>query len=347
MTARPGEPQNILIIRISAMGDLVFATPLLASLRARFPNARISWLVRRELAPLLEGDAEVDEVIPFSPPKGKQWPSALLALRRQLRDYRFDWVIDAQGLLKTRLLAWAAGGHRIGFDSKEPAGWLMHERLPKGGDVELMGSEYRWLAEQLTDAPSPPPRLRVSEEQATAVHEQLETLGVHGAPIVVCPFTTRPQKHWPQEYWPELITGLIERFNAPVLMLGGPADREAAAQIEQQLGPAAVRFTNLVGQTRIAETPAWMASARLVIGVDTGLTHMGGALGRPTVALFGSTCPYTGGARGPLTVMYDKLPCAPCRRNPTCAGVHTCLRLLTPARVIAAARALLAGAETA
>ncbi|HEY9546087.1 MAG TPA: glycosyltransferase family 9 protein, partial [Solimonas sp.] len=95
------------------------------------------------------------------------------------------------------------------------------------------------------------------------------------------------------------------------------------------------------GETRLAELPAWLAAAKLVIGVDTGLTHIGIAVGTPTVALFGSTCPYRQGADSPLIVMYDALPCAPCRRHPTCDGRFDCMRGLTPQRVAIAATQLL------
>ena len=345
MNSRPAEPRSILIVRLSAMGDLVFTTPLLSSLRARFPQARICWLVRKELAPLLAEDPDLDEVIAWTPPKGHGWLPHWRSLRKQLQPYQFDWVIDAQGLLKSRIVASAAGGWRLGFDSKEPARWLMHELLPKQGDNSLIGSEYRWLAEQLTDQPSQPPRLRISARAREQVSEQCQNLGLQSQPIIVCPFTTRPQKHWPEEYWPQLIAGLTERFNVPVLMMGGPADRAAATRIQNQLGEAGGRLINLVGQTSISDTPAWIARARLLVGVDTGLTHMGAALARPTIALFGSTCPYTDGARGPLKVMYEGLSCAPCRRRPSCDGAFTCLRLLTPERVLATAQSLLRGAE--
>ena len=119
-----------------------------------------------------------------------------------------------------------------------------------------------------------------------------------------------------------------------------PADRAAATDIASAVADEGL--INLVGETRVAETPAWVEGAGLVVGVDTGLTHMGVALARPTVALFGSTCPYTRGGRGPLTVMYDDLPCAPCQRRPTCGGRFTCMRDLGPERVLAAAMALLA-----
>ena len=321
------------------MGDLVFTTPLLAALRQRFPQARISWLVRQELAPLMAQDPRVDEVIAWAPPRGLAWLGALRRLRAELAPRDFDWVIEAQGLLKTRLLARQAGGYRIGFASREPGAALLDELLPKGGDISLIGSEYRFLAEQLCGQ-SAPPALLPGEAARTAVTARQQELGLGKGYSVICPFTTRPQKHWPQHYWPPLIKGLIARRNQPVLMLGGPADRAAATDIANAV--ADERLINLVGATGVAETPAWVEGAGLVVGVDTGLTHMGVALARPTVALFGSTCPYTGGGRGPLTVMYDDLPCAPCQRRPTCGGRFTCMRDLGPERVLAAAMALLA-----
>src|SRR3546814_13896491 len=87
---------------------------------------------------------------------------------------------------------------------------------------------------------------------------------------------------------------------------------------------------NLAGETRLAELPAWLAAAKLVIGVDTGLTHIGIAVGTPTVALFGSTCPYRQGADSPPIVMYDALPFAPCRRPPPCPGRFHFIRGLPP-----------------
>jgi heptosyltransferase I len=98
---------------------------------------------------------------------------------------------------------------------------------------------------------------------------------------------------------------------------------------------------DLVGATRIPDLPALIERARLVIGVDTGLTHIGTAVRRPTIALFGSTLPYTRGAESPLRVLHHPLPCAPCKRKPTCGGEFMCMRDLRPERVADAALELL------
>ncbi|HEX4895071.1 MAG TPA: glycosyltransferase family 9 protein [Solimonas sp.] len=328
---------RILIVRVSALGDMVFATSLLDGLRARWPRAHIAWLAQSGFAGILEGDPRLDEIIPVAKDALRS-AGGLARLRRELRARRFDLVLDAQGLLKSRLLARLAGGHRIGFDSKEPGRILMHHLLPKGGEVQDISSEYRYFAEQLTGRPATAPRLPVSEAAAAGAHERLAALGLTPGFVALCPFTTRPQKHWFEHYWPELAARLAAAGRGPAVIFGGPADREAAARIA---AASTVPVVNLAGQTRLPELPALLAQAGVVVGVDTGLTHIGIAVRRPVVALFGSTCPYTRGAESPLTVLYDALPCAPCKRRPTCGGAWTCMRQLTPDRAATAALALL------
>lgn len=115
----------------------------------------------------------------------------------------------------------------------------------------------------------------------------------------------------------------------PVL-LGGSADREAARQIADGV-PSIV---DLVGQTSLAEAAALIRHAGAVIGVDTGLTHMGIAFARPTIAIFGSTCPYSVTGRDNARVIWLGLACSPCRRKPTCGGAWTCLRDISAERVL-------------
>lgn len=333
-----GAAPRILIVRLSALGDIVFATALLQALRDRFPGAYIAWLAQSGFAGILEGDSRLDEVIAL-PKEDLRSLARLAALRRALRERQFDWVLDCQGLLKSRVLTWLAGGRRrLGFASKEPGGFLLHQLIEKGGNPSAISSEYRYFAEQLTGLPAGPPRLGVSAAAALDVARRREALGLTMPFIALCPFTTRPQKHWMEPYWGALAQQLVAQGRGPVVLFGGPGDQEAATRIAAELPPGSF---NLVGQTRLQQLPAWLAAARLVVGVDTGLTHIGVAVQRPTLALFGSTCPYLGGAESPLQVMYDALPCAPCKRHPTCGGAWTCMRQLTPERAAAAALALL------
>ncbi|PPE73665.1 glycosyltransferase family 9 protein [Solimonas fluminis] len=333
-----GPQPRILIVRLSALGDIVFATSLLDGLRSRYPQAHIAWLAQSGFAGVLEGDPRIDQLLRI-PKESLKSPAALLALRRELTEQAYDWVLDCQGLLKSRMLARLAGGAtRIGFTSKEPGKALMHHLLPKGGEPADISSEYRYMAEQLTGIPAGPPRLVVTAEGSGRIAEAMAALGLAPGFVALCPFTTRPQKHWREEYWPQLARQLASQGLGPFVIFGGPADRPAAERIHAQLPPGSL---NLAGETRLPDLGGWLSPARLVIGVDTGLTHIGIAMRRPTLALFGSTCPYTRGADSPLAVMYDGLPCAPCRRHPTCGGDWTCMKQLTPARVAAQAVTLL------
>lgn len=336
-------PRRILIVRVSALGDIVFCTSLLEGLRRACPQAHIAWLVQPGFAGILEGDPRLDEIIRL-PAGALDRLSGLRAVRRLLgAQAPYDWVIDAQGLFKTRLLAWLApAGLRIGFESKEPGGFLLHRRVDKGGDLADISSEYRYLAERLTGADPGAPRLMPGGIAQMNARKLLHEAGLPPGFVALCPFTTRPQKHWMEPYWTDLAQRLQAAGTGPCALFGGPGDRAAADRIMATMPPGTV---DLVGRTRLPELPAVLEQASLVIGVDTGLTHIGIAVRRPVLALFGSTCPYTRGGESKLTVMYDALPCAPCKRHPTCNGAFTCLRGLTPERVAAAALQLLRGAS--
>ncbi len=342
-------PRSILIIRPSAMGDIVMASPMLAVLRRAYPEAKLVWLVEPPHADLLRHHPDLDGLILW--PKGRwrkllrggQWLTLLrelLGLRRELRSARFDLALDAVGLLKSRALARFSGAkERIGFASKEPGRFWMHRLIPRRvGDVR-MSSEYAELMQALGFDPGPfPPRLSVGEKEAAAADQLLTQRGISGRYIVFAPCTTRPQKHWFNSCWSELAHLLASRYNLPILLLGGPGDVATCAAIA---GDAPKQVHDLAGKSSLGETMALVRGASLLVGVDTGLTHMGSAFSLPTVALFGSTRPYLETANPQTRVLYDAMDCSPCRRRPICDGAFTCMRQLTPERVLEAAGELL------
>lgn len=336
-------PARILIVRLSALGDLVFATSLLDGLKQAWPAAEVDWLVQPEFADFLRSQPAIARVHCWDRKawaglwRGRRYRElwrTIVAFRRELRARDYDWVIDAQGLAKSRLLAWLAGGRRrIGYTSKEPLGFLMHEGVARPVESrpyagKRIAGEHRALVEYLSGVPGAAPRLAPLPREGG------------GEYLVLAPFTTRPQKHWPERHWAELLRQLVARGERPQL-LGGPADRAAAERILRASGVAA-QVDDQVGRTRLPEAAAAIAGARAVIGVDTGLTHMGVACDRPTVAIFGSTVPYRGGARAPLEVLWLGLDCSPCKRKPTCGGAYTCLVDIGPAQVLAALDRVLA-----
>ena len=346
---------RVLIVRSSAIGDVVFASALPGAIRRSHSDAHIAWLVEPGIHELLLSDPDIDEVIPWSKAEWvRLWKSGqrlelwrrVRQLRRELHARRFDLALDLQGLLKSGFLTWLSGApRRVGLGSKEGSQWLMSEVIPRGGEAARIGSEYQYLARRMGfDAGAFLPTLTVAPAADAAVLGTLVEHGlVPGAYAVFAPFTTRPQKHWFEDAWQALAPLLIEATGLTPVILGGPADTEAAARI----AAADPRIVNLAGKTRLPEAVAVIAYSALLIGVDTGLTHMGTALARPTVAIFGSTCPYTDTGRPTGSVIWLGMECSPCRRRPTCGGKFTCLRDITPAMVLERARAMLAAGGAA
>jgi len=331
---------RILILRTSAMGDVVMASPLAEGLRSRYPDARICWLAEPQVAPLLEGSPALDSVLIWPKMRwkelfrSKQWLTLFREMNvfiRKLRAEQFTLVIDAQGLFRTRLLAWLSQApERIGLVSREPGRFLMTRLIQRGDVTCQMGSEYFHLLKQLgIDTADLRQSIHLSSASFTNASEVLASSGVHGNYIAFAPFTTRPQKHWFEQQWIQLAHEVTHRLALPIVWLGGPGDRSSA-----EILAAAGGGITLAGQTSLATSAAIIARSAVLVGVDTGLTHLGTAFNMPTVALFGSTCPYTHTRNPNTVVLYHQLSCSPCRRKPTCNGQYDCMQAITVAEVM-------------
>lgn len=335
MTAPLLPPSRILLIRLSAFGDVVIATGLLQGLKRAHPSAEIDWLVQPEFAGLLRTQPAITNVMIWPRKdwralfRSGQWLALWRAIRlfsTALRARDYDWVIDAQGLFKSRVMAKLAGGRqRFGYLSKEPgAGW-MDQLVPRFAERHpqrrFIGAEHAPMLQALTGQ-----------------QDVIPTLEWPAAPpplpyLVAVPFTTRPEKHWPEAHWVALLKNLAASGHR-VLILGGPTDREKAERMVSAI--ALPQIENRAGQTTLTEAAHLIAGATLLIGVDTGLTHVGFALGRPTLALFGATVPYHA-ARDPDS----RVLVAACNLDTGPAAILECLQQITPEQVLAATEELL------
>ncbi len=351
MSASVTPSKRILIIRLSAIGDVIMASGVIPCLRAAFPDASLVWLTEEGNEDLLRHNPRLDRVLVLPRRRWrtlfrqKHWLTLWREFRRfrqDLRRQRFDWVLDLQGLLKSALWAWLTGAERrIGFESKEGTRWLMTEIVDRNSRSDLLGKEYRRMMQVLQAAPSRfAMDVAVSLDAEERAKELLRQEGVGGGYLVCCPFTTRPQKHWFDERWAKLCRVLGDATGSMPVLLGGPADRFRAEGLAAASGAP---VANLCGKTRLDECAAVIRGARLLIGVDTGLTHLGIAMQRPTLALFGSTVPYLETGSDRARVLYHKLACSPCHRRPTCDGAFTCMDRHTVDEVLAAALELLNG----
>ncbi len=339
---------KILIVRLSAIGDIVMASPLAKAARVSHPEAHIAWLVQPEVEALLQANPHLDELIVWPRNRWRQlweqrrWARLLqemMAFRRLLRERRFDLVVDVQGLLKSGVLAWLSGApQRIGLGSKEGSGWLMSRVIPKPEDPRI-GSEYLYVARQL-GWQSEPFRMEIA---LTAEDERfarcfIERRMLSSGYVVFAPFTTRPQKHWLEGYWAELARFLYQNQGLPAVVLGGAGDQRSFQRLADRFDTP---LHGIVGESSLRQAAAVIKEARLVVGVDTGLTHMGIAMDVPTIALFGATCPYLDPRNVKARVIYKRYACSPCRRTPVCEGGFPCMKAISAREVATVAEELL------
>ncbi len=340
---------RVLIVRLSALGDIVMASALIPALRRTWPGAYLAWLTEPAGAPLLRHNPRLDEVLVWPRDEWHRlWNGArygelrraISRFARELRGRGFDLVLDTQGLLKSAVWARLTGApRRVGLGSREGGQWLMTETLGRKTVSRRVGAEYLVLAGYLgLEVGDFPMDVPVGEAPRASARALLAGEGVAGEYAALCPFTTRPQKHWVEARWAGLAERLAATTGLTPLVLGGPADRAAAERIVTASGG---RARTLAGRTTLDESVALVAGARLVVGVDTGLTHLGLAHGIPTVAIFGATRPYLDPGTPLASVLYDPLPCSPCKRTPTCHGRFDCMGRHTVAGVLEAARVLL------
>ncbi len=322
---------------------MVFATPLVRALKRTFPEVRVSWLVEPHTRDLVAHHPELDRVIVW--PRA-EWKRLLArgrllellrrvrAFRRELRDMGFDMALDLQGLLKSAAIAWASGAPvRIGVGSREGSHLLMTEVF-SDHDLSRVSSQYRELAEFLgLDAGEFRMEVALSEEDRAFAERAVAEYGLATGFAALVPFTTWPQKHWLADRWAALAAGLRREHGLVPVLLGGPADREAAERIKSH---GAGEMVDLVGRTSLTEASALIERSAVLVGVDTGLNHIGIAFDRPTVSLFGANVPYYATPTERGAILYRKLPCSPCHRTPTCGGHFTCMRLITVDDVLAA-----------
>jgi len=292
--------RNILIIKPSSLGDIVQALPALSALRRNFPEAKISWLVRNEFAPLLRGHPHLDKVILFDRRLlGKAWVSlrafaALLSFVRNLQRSKFDLVIDLQGLFRTAFLGRLSGCRkRFGMaDARELAHiFYTHKISPDAGSPHVV--DYYLKIVKAASHPSslvPHPLSFIVPEDSAAADSVRRLLTVNDVNryAVFVPGSAHKDKRWPAEYFAALVDKISQHFDLSVVAVGTASEKNIVEQIK---GLTRVSVVNLAGVTSISELTALLRAARLVVSNDTGPGHIAAALGVPMVMIFGRSNP--------------------------------------------------------
>ncbi|MCD4824838.1 MAG: glycosyltransferase family 9 protein [Phycisphaerae bacterium] len=345
----PAAPQRVLIIKPSALGDVVTALPVLRGLKRTFPQVQIDWLLSTSCAGLLEGDADLHEIILFDRKKlGRCWKSpialtALMKFRATLRAGRYDWVIDLQGLIRSGIFSrWTKAKLRAGFaDAREGAPLFYTHRIKTTAE-HTVDKNIELAVALGIDARKEGMTLHVSEAgRAFAAEFCREHQLSHGEYLICVPPTRWVTKQYPIRHWRQVVAELAG--DCPIVLLGSPAENERrmCAQIAENQGPAVI---DLAGQTSLPEMVALIAESAGVVCCDSAAKFIAPAVGVDCVTLIGPTRTQRTGPYLRGKAIVADVPCQGCLKKR--CGHISCMDSISPAAVVQAAREMLPAGVT-
>lgn len=342
---------NILIVKLSAIGDVTHTLPALVALRRHYPDAHIAWLVEDAAAGVIEGHEALNRVLIWPRThvqklwrQGK-WFSAVKVLRgfiRELRDTHYDLVIDFQALLKSGIWVWLSkasrkAGFGPGLDHSEGSYLFLNERVPAiSMEVHALDRGLKLLEGVGVSPGRVEYRMAIGDGPAAQADELLERLGRNPErPLVIIhPMARWKTKLWFADRFATLADRLVEQ-GMQVAFTGTASDATEIDTICRQMKKRALRLDGRGGLKFLA---AALQKADVVVSTDTGPMHLAVAVGTPVVALFGPTAPNRTGPHGTNNVVLRVgVECSPCFKRvcrTTAAEKMACMKGITVEAVV-------------
>jgi heptosyltransferase-2 len=330
------------LVRFSSIGDILLTTPLVRALARRHPEAKLVYVTKRAMAPLVADNPHLAYVVALEPGE------PIRHLARRLRTLTPTHGLDLHGSLRSAELRLLVRCRWSGYRKRKLARALLittkldlyHRSAPVP-----VAERYFEAARRLDTRPDGgPPEFYLSRGARERAAQWLAERGLAGARLAaLAPGAAHATKRWPIAYWSAL-AGRLRAAGYRPLVVGGPEDRGLAQQLVAGGEGAAV---SAAGECSLQETGALLEQARVVVSGDTGVMHMATGVGTPVVALFGPTVsqfgffPYSARA----LVLERTLECRPCSATGTAAcplGHHRCLAEISPVEVAAAVEHLVA-----
>ncbi len=345
---RPVRQKSILVVRLSHITDVVLASPVASLIKQHGTNVHLTWVVQDKYARLLRSHPDIDRTVIWNK---SRWQSLLRqgkflkllleikAFKRQLRKNNYDIALDLQGELLSSIFTWLSRAKiRVALGATQGSNWFVTKTISRNiGEETQLGSEYRYLLSQLGMPDSPWKMYVAPPEKPTAeIEANLNFNYSQERYCVICPFSVYGHKRWPDEYWRQITLRIRGRYKLKTVILGLDRDRAAGVRIAASTGAI-----SLAGLTSIAEASDIIRCAKLMIGIDTGLTHIAHAFRTPTIGLFGSTCPYSYAGVETSKIIYQKRFCSPCNNKPICNKRYDCMTEITPDLVLSELKMLM------
>lgn len=333
---------SILVVKLSAIGDVIHALPVSYAIKETYPDSRLVWVVEPAARPLLEGNPLIDEIITFEKKKFKS-PGGFFRefgpLRRRIRGAAgkpegFDYALDLQGLFKSAAIVWASGAKKC-YGTEYMRELSDRVSAPvvgpnaNGHIVERYLDVARAIGCRVNEVVFP---LAISEREERTAAELLRRAGAgEGKPLAILAVGANwPNKRWPAKKYARLSDRLFEAGIVPVFVGGGAVDENLLEEINSC---GAIPPVSLVNQTGLKELAAVIRKGAVVLGGDTGPVHLAAALKVPAVMVMGPTAPERS---APYGMEKDCLlaghPCANCRKR-VCPKGMDCLDAISVDRV--------------
>ena len=301
--------KNILLIRLSSLGDVVLTTPAIRAVRVHFPDAYIAMLVAKQSADVLRENPHLNEIITYDRLAKDKDTGEMLRVIRHLRERKFTTVIDLQRKLRTELLMYFSGAtERVG------KGRLCTVRVQEQGNKHATAHYFDLLHAVGIPAADQRLELFLAESERIDAAKRFETAGIRETALKVGLFPGAGWKlrEWMPERFAAIGDRLVTQFNANVSVFGGPKEAELVQTVVDLMDAPAIPFA---GNLQIRQLAACIEQCDLFLTNDTGPMHIAAAVGTPTVSLFG---PGNHIRFQPLGAMHQTLrhdvPCSPCKQ---------------------------------
>jgi len=333
---------NILIIRLSSIGDVIHALATVAPLKARFPDCSITWVIEEEAAGLVDCYQGIDRILVSH---RKQWlkdlsrwrltqaARGILGFVRDLRQDHYDLVLDFQGLFKSGVLAFLARGtKKIGYSNAREFSRIFYTETAPAPDFHdhAINRHLSLLRGLGVDGKPEPFSSFFNAEDRESLENVMEQEQISRQMPFVC---IHPCAKWPTKLWaPEKVARLCDLLQSEcccqVLIVGGAGERQ---RLQHMCSQARTQVINLSGKTTLRELACLVSQSVLMISMDSGPMHLACAVGTPVVALFGPTAPWRTGPFGTQdSIIRKQLPCGPCFQKSTCPeGHYRCMADIT------------------
>jgi heptosyltransferase I len=325
--ARFRAARRILVIKPSALGDVVQTLPIVAPRREVAPPAAFDWVISAELRELVTGHPGIASAIPFHRGGGLL---PYLRLLERLAAARYDIVLDLQGLLRTATMSVATGAAlRLGLETaREGAAFAAHLTIPQTGPTIPAHARYARVADWITGSQPAPASQRpaaqrlVSQLPVTGKHLNRATSLLAGLPrpvLAIHPGAKWVTKRWPPEKFAAVASRYLAETAGSVVIVGAPSERDLAERLLAERSPAqSSRALNLSGQTTLLELAALLHQVDRVLSNDSGPMHLAAAMGTPVVGLFTCTSPLLSGPvpRTDLEIHVEGRPINPSTDHP-------------------------------